>query len=405
MPSNFVNIESRHSRTISDAEIELVERKGKGHPDSLIDGACEAVSVALCKYYQDHYDLILHHNVDKGLLVGGKSSPIFGGGEVNDPIYVGVAGRAVSSISKSSKEEIIPVTDIAIDAMRDFLNSAVRFLNVDDHIILDSKIKQGSADLVSVYKEPGSIPLSNDTSFGVGFAPLTPTEKLVLDSELYLNSDNLKSELPEVGEDIKVMAYRKNNHVNLTIAAAGISSLIPDADHYDSVITQVTDNIKDLAINSSELDVSVNVNTGDLKSQESYYLTVTGTSAEAGDDGNTGRGNRPTGLITPMREYSMEATAGKNPVSHTGKIFSVVAQSASERIANEVKGVREIYVRILSQIGAPINVPQTASASVVLDQDSSLSSVSSEIDSIIREELSDLDSVTNKILSGSVTLF
>ena len=43
---------------ISDSQIELVERKGKGHPDSLIDGACEAVSGALCKYYQDNYDAV-----------------------------------------------------------------------------------------------------------------------------------------------------------------------------------------------------------------------------------------------------------------------------------------------------------------------------------------------------------
>lgn len=49
----------------------------------------------------------------------------------------------------------------------------------------------------------------------------------------------------------------------------------------------------------------------------SRYLTVTGTSAEQGDDGNTERGNRINGLISPIRQYSMEATAGKNSVNHT----------------------------------------------------------------------------------------
>ncbi|MDG6925242.1 MAG: methionine adenosyltransferase, partial [Nitrososphaerota archaeon] len=55
---------------VSDLEVEIVERKGIGHPDSIIDGACEAVSIALSEYYLDNFDAILHHNVDKGLLVG-----------------------------------------------------------------------------------------------------------------------------------------------------------------------------------------------------------------------------------------------------------------------------------------------------------------------------------------------
>jgi S-adenosylmethionine synthetase len=49
------------------------------------------------------------------------------------------------------------------------------------------------------------------------------------------------------------------------------------------------------------------------------YLTVTGTSAEAGDDGEVGRGNRVNDLITPYRPISLEAAAGKNPVTHVGQ--------------------------------------------------------------------------------------
>src|ERR1700733_2010415 len=90
---------------VSDLEVEIVERKGIGHPDSIIDGACEAVSIALSKYYLDNFDAILHHNVDKGLLVGGKSNAVFGGGRVIDPIYILVAGRATDQVPFKGKNE------------------------------------------------------------------------------------------------------------------------------------------------------------------------------------------------------------------------------------------------------------------------------------------------------------
>ncbi len=58
----------------------------------------------------------------------------------------------------------------------------------------------------------------------------------------------------------------------------------------------------------------VHVNTADDIKKKSVFLTVTGTSAEMGDDGSVGRGNRCNGLITPNRPMSMEATSGKNPI-------------------------------------------------------------------------------------------
>ncbi len=405
MRNSYIHLEFLKGKPVQELDLEIIERKGKGHPDSLIDGACEAVSLALCKYYLNNFGSILHHNVDKGLLVGGRSKVSFGGGEVMEPIYITVAGRATAQISSEDGLQQVPIGGIALTAIRDFIRSTMRFLEPDKHVILDYRIKQGSADLISVFKESDKTPLANDTSVGVGFAPLTPTEKLVLDTEMLLNSDKTKRQLPEIGEDIKVMALRRGAKVQLTVAAAGVAGLIPDKSHYVSVMGDARGKVEDLASRVSGLDVDVKVNAGDLYSKGSFYLTVTGTSAESGDDGNTGRGNRPTGLITPMRQYSMEATAGKNPVTHTGKIFNVIAQNASGRISREVKGVKEVYVRILSRIGSPINIPQVASAAIVLEKGASSSNVSSEVKDIIMEELSNTKSVTEQILSKSVVLF
>ncbi|MBI2125906.1 MAG: methionine adenosyltransferase [Thaumarchaeota archaeon] len=400
-----IHVESLGERALSDYDLEIVERKGKGHPDSLIDGASEAVSRALCKYYLQEYGTILHHNVDKGILVGGRSNPRFGGGDVVDPIYIMVAGRAASFVEKDGKVYQVPTGGIAVSAIKNFLKETMRYLDTEMHLIVDFKIRQGSTDLMGVFQDTSAIPLANDTSIGVGYAPLSPTERLALETEKMLNSKKLKSELPEVGEDIKVMSLRTGNKVNLTVAAAMISSLTRDASHYQSVVEETKKMVEDLASKITTDDVAVRVNSGDSYSKGIYYLTVTGTSAESGDDGNTGRGNRPNGLITSMRQYSMEATAGKNPVNHTGKIYNVLAQKASDRIYSEVKGVREVYVRMLSRIGIPIDHPQVASAGLVLEKEVPLSKVKGDIESILNDELSRITQITPLITSGSVVLF
>ncbi len=400
-----IHVESLGERALSDYDLEIVERKGKGHPDSLIDGASEAVSRALCKYYLQEYGTILHHNVDKGILVGGRSNPRFGGGDVVDPIYIMVAGRAASFVEKDGKVYQVPTGGIAVSAIKNFLKETMRYLDTEMHLIVDFKIRQGSTDLMGVFQDTSAIPLANDTSIGVGYAPLSPTERLALETEKMLNSKKLKSELPEVGEDIKVMSLRAGNKVNLTVAAAMISSLTRDASHYQSVVEETKKRVEDLASKITTDDVVVRVNSGDSYSKGIYYLTVTGTSAESGDDGNTGRGNRPNGLITSMRQYSMEATAGKNPVNHTGKIYNVLAQKASDRIYSEVKGVREVYVRMLSRIGVPIDHPQVASAGLVLEKEVPLSKVKGDIESILNDELSRITQITPLITSGSVVLF
>src|SRR5580658_7349082 len=118
---------------VSDLEVEIVERKGIGHPDSLIDGACESVSIALSKYYLDKFDVIFHHNVDKGLLVGGKSKAEFGGGKVIDPIYILVAGRATDVVPLKGKEHKVPVEAISKTAIADYIKGTMRFLDPEKH--------------------------------------------------------------------------------------------------------------------------------------------------------------------------------------------------------------------------------------------------------------------------------
>mgnify|MGYP000704586899 FL=1 len=399
-------VEYEKRKATSELFVEFVERKGLGHPDYIADAVSEEASRLLSKYYLENFGIILHHNLDKTLLVGGQANPVFGGGEVLHPIYIIVSGRATTEVIREGRIEPVPVGRIVVEAVKNWIRENFRFLDPEKHVIVDYKIGKGSADLVKIFELGKKVPLANDTSVGVAFAPLTPLENLVLNVERYLNSKEFKKKLPEVGEDIKVMGLRKGDKVELTVAAAMISRLIPDLDHYLSVKEQVINEIEKLAEKYvPDYEVTVHLNTGDKPKKGIVYITVTGTSAEHGDDGSTGRGNRVNGLITPNRPMSLEATAGKNPVSHVGKIYNILAQKIANKIIGEVTGIKEVYVELLSQIGRPINDPWMANIKVIGDMEELPLNIRNEISSIAEEEISRVTEICGEVLEGKVKVF
>jgi len=398
-------VEEAKWRPIEEADVELVERKGVGHPDYIADAIAEEVSRELSKYYLEKYGHILHHNVDKVLVVGGQAEPRFGGGEVTQPIYILISGRVTTDVVTKEGVERIPFGAIILRAAKRWLRSNFRYLDVEEHVIIDYRVGRGSVDLVSLFEAGEKVPLANDTSVGVGFAPLSTLERLVYETERMLNSSSFKKRVPESGEDVKVMGLRRGNKIILTVANAIISRLVPDKDHYMSVKEQIRDAVLDLAARiAGNYEVEVHVNTADMPERGIFYLTVTGTSAEAGDDGATGRGNRVNGLITPMRPMSMEAAAGKNPVSHVGKIYNVMANIAAKRIYEEVKGVREVYVELLSQIGKPITEPLVANVKII-PEERLTNDMTRDAEAIVKEVLQSYKEITSKILKGEVQLF
>jgi len=406
MTSRNILIETIRVQPVEEMIVELVERKGLGHPDYIADSAAEAASKALCQYYIKEYGMILHHNLDKVLLVGGQASPIFGGGEVIQPIYILVSGRATTEVIRNGRVEPIPVGTIVVKAVKDWIRRNFRFLDPDSHVVVDYRIGKGSVDLVEVFKARAKAPLANDTSIGVGYAPLSTLEKLVFQTERMLNSKEFKEKLPAVGEDIKVMGLRKDKSIELTIAAAMISSQLHDVDEYVNVKEEVRERILDLASKiASDYDVRVYINTADMIEKGIVYITVTGTSAEHGDDGATGRGNRVNGLITPMRPMSLEATAGKNPVNHVGKIYNVAASLIARKIYEQVKGVREVYVELLSQIGRPIDDPLVANVKILPETKELPQHIVSEIEVIVDEELKNITKITDMVLKEEVILY
>ena len=398
VPRNIFVEELVHT-PIEEQGTEIVERKGIGHPDSVADGLAETVSRALSRMYLERFGRILHHNTDQVEVVGGQSAPKFGGGMFLEPAYILLVGRATTV----ANGERLPYRTTAMEAARDYLRRTCTNLNVDADVTLDCKIGQGSVDLRGLYDTQKH--LANDTSFGVGFAPFSETERLVLKTEELINGP-LKKELKEVGQDIKVMGVRQGDSIRLTIAAALVDRYVPDKGHYASVIEELRERVIDHAARHTKRRVTVDVNTGDDPAAGIFYLTVTGLSWENGDDGSVGRGNRVSGLITPYRPMSMEAAAGKNPVTHVGKLYNILSFDIADRIVAENKGkVKEVWVRIVSQIGKPIDEPQAAAAQIIPEKGTKIASIRKEAEAIVDEELAKIYKLTDRLVAGKARVF
>lgn len=396
-------VEKLIQKPIEEQEIEIVERKGIGHPDSISDGIAESVSRKLCNAYIDYFGGVLHHNTDEVQITAGESSPEFGGGEIITPMDILLTGRGVPEYEGKK----IGIDRIAISAAKEYLNESLINLDVETCTVVECKIGHGSGDLVNVFGREG-IPASNDTSFGVGFAPFSETESMVLAIEELLNSKKFKKKYPQVGEDIKVMGLRDHDKITLTVAVAMISKHIDCVETYMNTKTELNDIITNLAMDHTNREVSTYINTGDnsgSETEEGYYLTVTGTSAEMGDDGSVGRGNRANGLITPNRPMSMEATSGKNPINHVGKIYNLLSNEMASAIVKEVEGVNQVHMMILSQIGSPIDKPRAASAQLILEKGYEMSKVKNEVQGVMDSWLADINKITEMLIQGKLKTF
>jgi len=400
MTERNIRVQPAVGRAVEDQEVEIVERKGLGHPDSICDGVAEQVSQALARTYIERVGKVLHFNTDESQLVAGTAAPAFGGGEVQKPIYLLVVGRA----TKEYEGTKIPAETIALEAATDYLEETFPNMDVGTDVIVDVRLGEGSGDLQSVFGDGQSVPMANDTSYGVGHAPLTETERIVRDVEERLNGP-YSDDNPEVGQDIKVMGKREDDHVEVTAAVAMIDEYVSGLEDYRAKIEAVREYARDVALEHTDRDVTVHVNTADDYDEGSIYLTTTGTSAEHGDDGSVGRGNRANGLITPNRPMSMEATSGKNPVNHIGKIYNLLSTEIAKSVVADVDGIRQLQIRLLSQIGRPIDEPHVADASVVTEDGVSVTDVEDEIEAAIDRELADVTGLTERVIDGDLSTF
>lgn len=396
-------VERLRQTPLEKQRLEIVERKGLGHPDYICDAVMEQISLRLSEKYLEKTGTILHHNVDKSLLVAGQAELRFGGGVVKQPMLFVFGDRATTEFDGIK----IDVEEIAVNVAKEWFKKNMRFVDPDKHVKYQVELKPGSAGLVDIFKRKGKVLGANDTSAAVGYAPMTRTEKIVLKTEQFLNSKEFKQRHPESGEDIKVMGSRNNNSLNLTISMAFVDRFISSEEDYFEKKAKILEEInKFVRANTDFEKISVQLNTLDVRGRgiDGVYLTVLGTSADSGDSGQVGRGNRVNGLISLNRPFCSEAAAGKNPVSHVGKIYNVLTFRVAQHVYEQVPELEEVYIWLLSEIGRPIDQPAIAAAQVVMAENSSLDKVKSKIEAVLEYELENIDKFCMELAQGKIPI-
>ena len=395
-------VEDLRQTPLEKQRIEIVERKGLGHPDYMCDAVMDQISIGLSKEYLKKAGTVLHHNVDKSLLVAGEVDVACGGGKVKQPMLFVFGDRATSDFNG----EKIDVDNIAINVAKNWFKKNMRFIDPTEHVKYQSELKPGSAGLTDIFKRKGHVLGANDTSAAVGYAPMTRTEKAVLQTEKYLNSKDFKERFPESGEDIKVMGFRNYNDLRLTVAMAFVDRYITDEGDYFGKKAKIVDEIhRFVAVNTDFESVDVQLNTLDQPKRGlgGLYLPVLGTSADSGDSGQVGRGNRVNGLISLNRPFCSEAAAGKNPVSHVGKIYNFLTFKLAQQVHEKVSDLEEVYIWLLSKIGSPIDHPAVAAAQVVMKGNNNISKVRHEINDVLDYELENIEKFCLELAEGKIT--
>lgn len=369
--------------------IEFVERKGAGHPDTVCDRLAEELAQYIASQYIEHTGMVQPFNVDKAVLAAGSVDIGFGGG----------------THTKASKLVLVGKADFSFDWKPDPDALAVEFKKrllgilpdaTEEAFDVEVWLNQSSIDLATVVRAaPDDVPLANDTSFAAVSLPRSPLEEMVYQAERHLNAPDFRAVVP-VGRDIKVMGARIDSSVRLTVASPVMAGSVGNRAQYDEVVTEVRDSVSRIATDVFGDYVDVAVNQAD--EEDSAYLTITGTSAEAGDDGQVGRGNRFGGLITPYRPMSLEAAAGKNPAAHVGKTYHAVGADISMRLLAE-SDISETTIRLLSSIGHPVTDPQAVHVDVVGPHDEA------HIAGIVKDCFTDWQGVRDRLIAGEYELY
>lgn len=411
----FIYINKKEN--IDDTQFEVVETKGKGHPDNICDTLAEKISINYSKYCLENYGVILRHMIDKLSILGGGSKVHFGKGEMIAPIKILINGRFTSRYKGKKIDYMVIVSN----TVKNYFKELFPLLDVDKYLVIIDNTHHNEGPGV-VYNEDNTTNNErqkffeviddedclkhnnyfrcNDTSTTVSYYPMSKLEKVVLNIEQVLNSQEYKIEHPWIGNDIKVMGIRKKRKIEITSCVPLISLYVSDLEDYKNKIEMIKVDIKKIVRKEfKDNDILIYLNTRDNYEKNDLYLTAIGSAVESGDEGVVGRGNRSRGVIPFSRNFSMEASCGKNPVYHTGKLFTAIGDIISKRIY-EIYNIENV-VFCTSRMGDNINEPWNIS--VELNKDVS-EELKKKIDDLVKEELNNHKNITYNLISGMLKL-
>jgi S-adenosylmethionine synthetase len=389
-------IEALGTQPVALRRVEVVERKGIGHPDTICDALVEAISVALNGMYLAEVGALPHYNIDKALLIAGQCAKGFGWGTVTQPMELVIGDRATFDVDGRK----LPVEETVRQAVSSWLGQHLPRVRPARDFVTRVALATGSAELRGIFATGADAIAANDTSGASGFAPLSLTEATVLAVERFLNGPEFKRDFPDTGQDVKVFAVREDDQLRLTIAMPLIAALVSSEAAYfrrkGEILAALGQRFRDLPF---AIDWRLNNLDAPGRGSDGVYLAVTGTSAEDADSGEVGRGNRANGLIAFSRPTGGEAAAGKNPVAHTGKIYSVLSHRLAQLILARSPELLEVQVHLVSRIGERVDRPW-ASVQVVLPEGRALAEVEGPIRDVVEAEVGRLPEFRSELIRG-----
>lgn len=407
-------IYTNEQNNIDNRDFEVVETKGKGHPDNICDTLAEKISANYSKYCIYNYGCILRHMIDKLSILGGGSKVSFGNGEIIEPIKILINGR----FTDRYKSETIDYMRIVETTIKEYLSNLFPLLDVNKNIkIIDNTHHNEGPGVVfnkdgttNNYREKFFEVIDdkdikrhnndfrcNDTSTTVSYFPMSKLEKLVLDIEQTLNYKKTKKQFPWIGTDIKVMGIRKKNNIEITSCVPLVAKYVKDVEDYKEKINNVEVMIEKISERYfAKENIKVFLNTRDNYENNDLYLTAIGSAIESGDEGAVGRGNRSRGVIPFCRNFSMEASCGKNPVYHTGKLFTAIGDAISEQIYAKYKLENVVYCT--SKMGDYIENPWNIT--IELNEDIN-DDVKKSIQNIVENNVKNHNEITKDIINGN----
>jgi S-adenosylmethionine synthetase len=390
-------VEALRQLPVAARRVELVERKGLGHPDTICDSLVEAIAVALNRMYRERTGAVLHYNVDKALLAAGQCVTGFGRGELTRPMMLYVGDRATFDADGLT----LPVEETMHGAVEAWVATHLPRVRPGRDLLVRSVLAPGSVELRGIFGAPAGPVVSNDTSGASGHAPLSPTEAIVLAVEQFLNGPEFKTRFPDTGEDVKVFGAREDDRLRLTIAMPLVCfATVSEAAYFarkEEILGVLAARFGDAPL---ALDWRLNNLDGRGRGAAGTYLSVTGTSAEDADSGQVGRGNRPNGLIAFARPAGGEAAAGKNAVAHAGKVYSVLSHRLAGLIHARCPELLEVYVHLMARIGEPIDRPW-AGVQVIPPDGLPASDVEPAVREVMERELARLPAFREELACGA----
>jgi S-adenosylmethionine synthetase len=331
--------------------LEIVERKGLGHPDTLADALAELVSIDYSNFCLDNFGAVLHHNIDKFYIGAGLFKSDFGYCEKIKPVQIFINGR----MSNSFGGQKIDLVGMQRETILNYLRAILPRLSESDIVINHNATQNSRLSHWFSPRDINDLPeysklSAGDSAVCIFSWPLSPVENLVYRLEEFFwdkVGDFPHPKFDNIGQDIKVMAFRQGNKVDVGIRLPIISTSVGGKEEYETAVDLIQQQTRVFAheIVDEKLNLSLRVNTN------KPYLLGIGSCIECGEEGLVGRGNSNSGLISVFRPHSVEAPSGKNPVYHTGRVLNFLVMNLSKALYNEL-GVKNTVSAVTKNGGS-----------------------------------------------------